>query len=342
MPDVLWGEGSVNRILEFEADVELYRVTDAGRRNLEISSKSAVSVDVENQTWQIRMLEPRAKFADKYHDFILEKPDYTGSEPWFIVSSDLNGYPIDLDQDQRIVWFVYCATRYLRARDKEPVPLPFGDARRDQYVHGCRINMRWRSDVDICPEQASFAFDRSLYDRGADEMTVEPAGDYANERDRSARFYRDNHTNGQVVVFFGISEWDSASTWGVPKSWWLDLNWYGKAAYRCNGRTTSVRTGNAISMADLPRQASITDKRVRDVGKRLNTVRYIATNAAIPSLDDPQVTRLLPKYRVPDNLLSTEHRREMGRTGRVFVLGLLVLTVCAPLVWFVRKFFSRS
>jgi len=319
----------------FTCDVSLnsFRVNnDVTDAKPDFSCKAHVTVDCKNAQWVIDYIDNNQKFACSYHDFILDKPKHTGTNAWYMASPIVDGYPIDLDFDQRLIWFTYCAKDYLRKKQGQPVILPFGDTRLDCYVHGCRMNAQWHSDIDSCPETATFDYDRDLFQKGIKQLSSEPAGSFLNNREVQFNNYIQYHTNGQTIAAFKVTQWASVANMEIPTAWQLDLYWYGQHSFICIGTAENIKAiEGEIQLPSIPQKALITDKRVRNAALALNSVRYMITNGQIPKVDDIKLSKSSGNNnfeQMPPNL----------RTVRIIFIGLFLMTGIAPLAfWYFGK-----
>lgn len=73
-----------------------------------------VSWDQMRQLWHIEDLSRMGRHAYTASDYIVDT-NFTVStnSPVLQISQLQDGYPIDLDADQRLIWFAYCAKQYL-------------------------------------------------------------------------------------------------------------------------------------------------------------------------------------------------------------------------------------
>jgi hypothetical protein len=296
----------------------------------DFSGKARVTVDCKNAQWVIDYIDNNQKFVCSYHDFILDKPNHTGTNVWYMVSPVVDGYPIDLDFDQRLIWFTYCARDYLRMKQGQPVVLPFGDTRFDCYVHGCRMNAQWHSDRDSCPETATFDYDRDLFHKGVKQLSYEPTGSFLNNRESQFINYIQYHTNGQRIAAFKVTRWASVANMEIPTAWQLDLYWYGQHSFVCIGTAENIEAVEGeIKLPSISTKASITDKRVRNEALALNSVRYTIANGQIPKVDDIKLSKSISNRgfcQMPPDL----------RIVRIVFIGLFLATGIVPLVfWYI-------
>jgi len=327
--------------LAFDVDVDFYRLPEP---TTEVAYKFTMTVDARLKQWRLDYKDNPERFVCTYKDDILERPNYRGTKSWLVISGSLDGYPIDLDQEQRLMWFVYCGGQYLRTRTNAPIVLPFGDPRLDPYVHGCRIDSRWRSGEDACPELAVFSFDRDLFMQGVKQLSWESSQDYLDHRVKFIEQFLNGHTNGAVLALFKVLEWTNMGPAGIPLAWEFDLYWYGTPHYRCVGRTVTVRNVNTIQPPIIPTRVEITDKRVRLLGFPINSVNYTITNGQIPSVNDQLVMKrvqqsVLDARDFTQTMNLTKKRRSAVAAAALVCSGLLL----PFLLWWVRKklFLSR-
>jgi hypothetical protein len=295
-----------------------------------------IIVDYNNAEWVINYVNNNQKFACSYFDFILEKPNYTGTNSWYMASSVVDGYPVDLDFDQRLIWFAYCARDYLHRKQGQAVIIPFGDTRLDCYVHGSRMYLNWHSSMDLCPEIARFGFDADLFQKGIRQLSWEPPGSFLNTREEQITRYIGHHTNDQTIAVFSVNTWTELQKMNIPSAWQLDLYWYGQRSFTCIGTADNIKVlEGKIALPILPRTTFITDKRVRNASLEINSVRYFITNGVIPSVNDVKLATLTGNVnfaQMPPNL----------RNVRIVILGLLLALGMTPIAfWFFTKKTNR-
>ena len=210
------------------------------------------------------------------------------TKSWFFVSTAKEGYPINLDGDERLLWFAYCASSYIRKNERKPVAIPFSEARIFPFVNGCRMHARWRSDADICPEEVTFVYDLKSFKDGIKELSFEPPGDFLDRRDKTYRLFIDNHKDGDVIAVFKVSQWRQVGDIGIPHLWELVFSLENSPiinGMRCVGRTEdATNTADLVQLPLLPQVAEITDSRVRDVLPRMNYITYKISNGIIPKV----------------------------------------------------------
>lgn len=320
----------------FTCDVSLssYRVKgNVANSNPDFNCKARVTVDSKSAQWIVDYVDNGQKFACSYPNFILEKPNYTGiTNEWRMISLTVDGHPVDLDFDQRLIWFTYCARDYLRERQGKPVVLPFGNARLDCYVHGTRLDAKWRSGNDLCPETARLTFDSDLFKNGVNQLSSEPPGAFLNDREAQFIRYIGFHTGGQTVASFKVTEWITLENLNIPSAWQLDFFWYGNLSFTCKGTANNAKIlDGKLSLPSIPQNSLITDKRVRNTALRINSVQYAITNGQIPTLADiklPKTVRDTDFAQMPPDL----------RTPRRVIITMLVATGLSPLAfWFYKN-----
>lgn len=303
-------------------------VTDA---KPDFSGKAHVTADYKNAKWIIDYIDNGQKFACSYFDYILEKPNHNGTNAWYIVSPVVEGYPIDLDFDQRLIWFAYCAKDYLQKKQGQPVIIPFGDTRLDCYVHASRMEAKWRSNADLCPETVQFNFDQDLFKKGVQQLTLEPPGSFLNNREIQFNHYIQYHTNGQTVAVFRVTQWTNIEGVSIPSAWQFDLYWYGEHSFICMGTADNIKAvERIIEPPDISPRTLITDKRVRNVASRINSVRYKLTNGVIPTLDGIKLSKNIAHdnfAQMPPNL----------RKIRIVLVSVIFITCIIPLAFWCYK-----
>lgn len=319
----------------FVCDVGLnsYRVNNnVVDKKPDFSGRARMAVDTKNAQWIVDYVDNRQKYACSYPNFILEKPNYTGmTNEWRMVSLAVDGYPVDLDFDQRLFWFTYCARDYLRERQGQPLILPFGNTRLDCYVHGTRLDAKWRSSADLCPESARFTFDSELFKLGVSQLSSEAPGSVLNDREAQFARFVNFHTNGQTIASFRVTEWSALEKVNIPSAWQFDFYWYGHLSFSCNGTANNLKVlDGKISLPDIPQKSLVTDKRVRNAALRINNVQYAITNGHIPALAD---------LRLPRSIRDTDFAQMPPdlRNPRWIIIALLVATGLFPLVFWLYR-----
>lgn len=325
--------------LVFDVNLDFYRVPQASP---EASYRIAFSVASEGNKWRLDYRENPGRFSAANEGYVIEKPDYQAGEEWRIISPLSEGNPIDLDQEQRLVWFVYGAKKYIQARIGLPVVLPFGDARLDGYAHGCRAEGKWRLPEDICPEYVEFLFDRALYTKGVQQLSWLDNNNSLEQRRKSFDQFLAGHTNGMVIGTLLVSAYTNAAGLGIPASWEFQLNWYGSLLYRCVGRTLSVRQADNIEAVTIPSIVKITDKRVRSENIPIDSVTYSLTNAAqIPNVEDVVVQKQVQHLTPSDPRGFSRMPRHLPRP-RWPVVAMLCITISLPIILWIRSKKLRS
>jgi hypothetical protein len=291
-----------------------------------------LDMDYSSGKWSMNYSDNNQKFVFYDGNFILERPNYNASNAWYIVSSPNDSYPIDLDFDQRLVWFIYCAKNYLLQRQGQPVILPFGDARADSYVHGCRFNGKWLSDSQSCPDTAEFSFDSQLFQDGIKQLSFESDATYLKDREKQFMDYSHGNTNGEVLARFQVTEWADAGGLKIPTAWNLDLYWYAMHSFQCTGTARNIQINHeTVNFPVLSKIAVITDKRVRNAGFAINSVHYQITDGQIPkSIQDIKI----PKSSVNNNF--TQMPPDLKKT-RAFFTILILATIIVPLPFLLRR-----
>lgn len=203
----------------------------------QFTAKARIDSDPTSGKWLIQYVDNGEKYVCSFRDFILAKPAYDGSNAWYMVSDYVEGYPVDLDPDERLLWFVYCAKDYLRNRQGQPVVLPTGDTRLDCYTWGCRLTMEWQSEGSLCPASGKFTFDPVLFKKGLENLELGPDSTYLRQREKRCEQYLNNHALGQTVAEFTVQGWTNSAGMQIPVGWTLDFYWYGKIFYTYVGAT---------------------------------------------------------------------------------------------------------
>ncbi len=290
--------------------------------------------DQARHRWRIDDRTHSPKGAWTTDDYIVQN---TGTTPRgkqsLIASAYHDGYPIDLDWDERLLWFVYCATSYIKENEGKPVVIPHLDARLDLNVHGCRLKSRWGSPHALVPEHADFLFDQSVFKNSVELLEFKTPGDVLDIRERLYRNTSAAYTNGNVRAVIEVSSWKQVANMDIPEHWKL-LQWErGDLAYLTVGNVDSASTLTEVATPLVQDGAWVTDKRVRTLGAKVNFVGYTTTNGNIPSATSPHVRKLISRiaqdqyYVLPPNL----------RAKRVlFGIALSVLMLLPLVTYFLR------
>ena len=320
--------------LSCDINLKSFRVNnDQINSDPDFTGKAHLAANPKTGQWRVDYIDNNQKFACTYRDFILEKPNYDGTNAWYIISPVERGYPIDLDFDERLIWFAYCGKDYLREREGQPVVLLYGDTRSDPSVYGCRMTTKWRSDIDLCPQAANFTFDADLFQENVKQLSIQPSGTFLDDRQKQVEQFSSNHTNGQLIATFKVLRWADNLQIGIPIKWEYNLYWYGQNMVRCIGEADNVKTTETeVVLPNLPLAAKITDKRVRSVSKGINNSIYLLTDGNIPNVqgvDLSKAMRMAPRTssQTPPNSAKI----------RVFFILIMIAVGIIPLVIYMRK-----
>ncbi len=295
--------------------------------SLDFNGNAQLVADLDSGSWLISYFDNNQKFAYNNGSMVIEKPNRSGANSWYIVSSTVDTCPVDLDSDYRLIWFAYCAKTYIQQHQGKPVVLPFGDTRLDDYVYGTRMKANWPSHSALCPAVVDFGFDRRSFDRGIKNLTFEPAGSFLNDRENQIATYGANSTNNQIIATFAVQQWTNAGDIQIAARWRLDLLLYSKPALICYGDAHDFQvTSQKIAAPRLSESCLITDKRI--MGNGINSVRYNITDGKIPSLADIRIPRISnPTYQMPPN----------QKAIRAVMVSLLAIVLVAPVIVLLYK-----
>ncbi len=143
---------------------ELVHLDDSGRPRFERGMKYQVEVDPEKHLWRIDDLANPPRKVFSFNDFVLSQNSFQDlNKLQFEPSYYHNGNPIDLDGDERLLWFVYCARDYLQKRNGAQVTLPHGDARLRVALNSSRALISWRKTNDCSPENRRVSCTRASF-----------------------------------------------------------------------------------------------------------------------------------------------------------------------------------
>ena len=332
---VLSGD-SLAQTLTCDLSLKSFRVIE-GRTSSEpeFSGNARLTSDTKTGLWRVDYNDNGLKFACAYRDFILAKPNYSGTNLFYIISPTERGYPLDLDFDERLIWFAYCGRSVVRGSEGEPVPLLYGDTRTDSSVHGCRMRAEWRADSDLCPEVAKFLFAKDLFQVGIEQLSIEPPGDYLDDRLKQADRFLKHHENGQVIGKFQVLQWTDNLPYGTPIEWEYNLYWYGQNMIKCVGKAANIRfTDERIQLPDLSSTTKIVDKRVRSASKGINHSIYSITNGNVPDVHDVDVGRDVRSVQRTRSLNS-----QPSKSGklRAFIISTIIAAGLIPLAIYLRS-----
>jgi len=320
---------SYSGVLAIDVDLDYYRIPATTPEN---SFKITFYTSANREEWRIDYRDKPSKFAATFHDCVIESPSYTGGPQWRIVSPRVSGVPVDLDAEQRMVWFVYAGSKELDGQGT-PLPVPFGDARLDAYVHGCRA-FAMRGSSENSPARFEFRFDKELLRKNVDELAWLDDPEDLESRRRSFEQFAAGHTNGATVAALLVSDLEMFEGVAIPNSWEFVLNWYGAPAFRCTGHVLKTRLVQSMPPVTIPPIVRITDKRVRSTTMPVDNVNYMLTNASkIPDLQDQVVRKTVQRF-TPADPRSFARMPRHTRSTRWFMIGVLCTVSSLPLVIF--------
>lgn len=324
--------------LAFEGYFESRYVYGGNGSTVELSSKFSGEVDFQEKIWHIDDLNnpPRTTFT--YSNALLDRDVFNNpSKTEYESSLPEDDYPIDLDSDQRLVWFVYCAKNYLTHKDGQPVILPYGEPRQDLETHASRAKIQWHSDASICPSEVQFIVDQNVMKAGIQKLSYETPGAFLNERQSRIQKLFQWMPDGSTNAEFTVTAWTNISGIEIPKNWQFRTFFQGDVVRICTGGTSSAKLIDRVVLPTLPQVAEIRDKRARDFySAGINAVIYIATNGQLRTKDE--VIKLSIKHH-PEYTAVTPP--SLGKTRAVFI-SLLLTTLALPLIVLMLKFRKRS
>jgi hypothetical protein len=275
--------------LQYQVSLDYFFPSDMTKAQTSFTSR--IMVDAKNGSpWSIKHSAATAntgiKFAGTYGDCLLwQVYNEDSTNRWSWVSYDKEGYPIELPGELRLLWFVYCANTYIHKNNGKPVIIPYSEGRLYAYLHSCRMETSWRSDKDLCPQEAKWVYDHATFTNAINELSYDPPGDFLEARDKAYQDFVKYHTNGDVVVEFKVSSWQQVGEVGVPATWEMDFNLWHRPIDICVGKTLAVT--NIAADVELPRfnpVELVTDSRVRLAKPGLNYTTYKVTNGILPSV----------------------------------------------------------
>ncbi len=240
------------------------------------------------------------------------------------VSRLFEGYPVDWEWDQRMLWFAYCAQEYLRGRDGQHVIIPGGDPRHDPHVAACRATIQWRSQDDIAPASVEFRVDPELLQQAPAFFKLQPPGKILDAREERYQALMKVLKKEQLMGRFQVKKWISFEKMNVPEEWTLERHdSSGKVTRIYEGKTTAVKPLSGSTPLILPENAHVVDKRVRSVAEGINWVNYSVSNGQFLEWKSPALAALAARrisrnqhVRPPDLWL----RRTMFSTAIAAIL----------------------
>lgn len=272
-----------------------------------------IQAEIDRDTWCIEDLtwSPRAAFTQG--ELIVSRTDVgNGSVPSVAVSTYWRGYPIDLDLEFRQLWTSFCSRAYLRRRDADWLPIPYGDLRLDLFPLATRASCRWRTGGDVSPSEILFTMDHGFLEAATTHLLLQAPSDYLEQRDMEMRLIKQHIPQGAVVAEFRVREWRMVADHGIPAQWVLRVNGMNGVPHtQVAWATEDAREIESVLMPAFPSPCMAVDKRVRDVRRGVNYVVYPLTNSIIPDARSPQVTHLTERavssdvFTMPPNLRLT-------------------------------------
>jgi len=311
----------------------------------ENSFEANIMMDTNTDQWSINYLKGTSnrKFVGTYPDYILNFLYMADNSTACFVSNAKEGYPIDLDGDERLFWFAYCAKNYIRKNEGQPVIVPFSEPRTFCYVDGCVMHAHWRFDADVCPDEATFVYSLGVFEKGIKVLSFEPPGNFIEARERQFKGFKDTHKDGDVVAEFKVSEWQQVGDINIPHLWELDF-WLWKTppsphGMRCLGRTdVAALTEDAVQLPQLPKVKKINDYRARDVFPQMNYISYTISNGILPKVTD--FVEISTNHPVPHFVGSggaAQLTQHFLRPRLIFTGLLAFLAVGPPLLFLFRR-----
>lgn len=320
---------SYSAVFAIDVDLSFYRVPSTTPEN---TYKITFYTSANRQEWRVDYRDRPAKFAATFQDFVIESPSHTGQAEWRIVSSLAKGVPIDLDAEQRLTWFAYAGAKMLNTQGT-PFPVPFGDARLDAYVHGCRV-FAITDSSSILPSRFEFRFDEELLRKNVQELAWLDDPDYLDSRRKSFEQFIAGHKDGAIVASLVVSGYEMLEATPIPGSWEFVLNWYGSPAFHCTGLVSNARVVQAMPPVTIPNIVRITDKRVRSTTLPVDKISYMLTNASrIPDLREDIVQKAVERS-TPANPTLFSRMPMDSRSPRWFIIALICSVSSLPLlIW---------
>lgn len=349
---LLWGfagtASAQGQPMAFEGVIDLKYTNSKSQPK---SARFRCESDPETQIWRIddtrdfRSELPRGAY--KSGDLVIIKTGIKTAQglEHLGVSSVIDGYPLNLQWADRLIWFVYCARDYLLEHNQKPVIVPRGDVQTDFDAHGCRANIQWRSHRDLCPVQVDFIFENKLFEQSIQHLKLEPPGRYLDNRRREIEAYKRRVTDGGLVARFRVTEWGETANWGVPHRWRLEVFRGDRMTRTFDGITEGVSEIAAVELPITPERASISDFRFRSVALGRNALPYLITDGnipgvsiingeAIPVTTSAAIQAMAAQFKNPNRRLMPPE--VTGRTGRraLFLSVIAALILLGPILIF--------
>jgi len=320
-PVLTWGHA-----LSINGYFESTHIASPKHSILERAEKYHIEVEPDRQVWRIDDLTTPPRNVFSFKDFVLAQNAFQDSTKVQLEASlFFDGYPIDLEGDQRLLWFVYCARDYLRSKDGERVILPHGEPRSDVELDACRAKVKWRNHDDLCPNVVEFTYESKLMKESIDLLTLEPPGNTLNEREHRFRNLQQMQQDGELRARFEVSEWDNQDDIGVPKTWRLTMFFRGQPLRVYSGSSERAEVIGDVNTPTIPVSCEVRDKRVRNVEKGLNLIQYTITDGSILDLDSELVRTGVAKATFATNRLMPPDY--FWRRAMIIAATTLLLTV---------------
>ena len=241
---------SAARTLQIEGHLEVSDMIN-GTKRLSYAEEFRVEIDRLTNSWRIDDLSHPPKAAFTFRDYVLDRENANPDILVPIVAASPfvdEAYPIDLDQDQRSIWIVYCAANFLHNRENQHVILPDQDARSEIRIYGCRARIAWRQAQDLAPEKIDFIFSKDLIDKASDNLSWQVPGKSLELRAQTLRDYLSWVTNGMLRARLEVSAWTNVMGIGVPLDW--KISYYGRDEELVRifeAETTTAKSGDAVT-----------------------------------------------------------------------------------------------
>lgn len=302
----------------------------AGSPVLEQSEPFVIEADLEKGIWHIDDLRFPSRTAFTHDDLLVKFNTFEDTNKTQIeISSFKQGYPIDLESDQQLLWFVYCARDYLKNNEGKPTILPHGDPRQDIETHAYYIKTSWENQLSICPDQVEFIVDQNLLRAGISELTIEQPGPLLEERKQRLQNLIEMLPNGFVAARFKVVDWISVENTAFPKNWRLELYFKDKLMRLYQGHTEEAQAIDGIALPVVPKVTEVRDKRARDPKRAINMINYRIVDGQIPSPD--RWGKIQGKASVPNGFTFPP---DLERTRVIFgsIIGVMLIAPFALLI----------
>lgn len=306
---------------------------------LEQAKKFELQIDALRNTWRIDDLTSPGRIAYVKDELVVVQQQIhkRGTNALQLeVSSFSDGYPMDLDTDLRLVWFTYCAGKYLFAHHENQVPLPYGDCRQDPEVHAYRIKVHGDPGRGS-PEQVEFFADQKLLTSGLEQLSYEPPGPLLDERKRRLQSLLEVMSDADLAARFTVSAWlTNLNVPAVPRNWKLELYFRDQIMRVIEGSTDHATAINSVSIRSAPNNVQVRDMRARDLKTGVNVIYYDIHDGRLPTtkeLKEFSQARAIDRFVMPPDVRAT----------RAVFLTILALLFVVPsvLIFRARKKFCK-